>query len=80
MYSIFQGLVNALETQFPSAEHRFRVMHLYKNLANLYKGTDIRSQLWLAAKANTDYWFDKHMGYSKKVHVMTLNSYFLHYY
>ncbi|XP_074352049.1 uncharacterized protein LOC141691210 [Apium graveolens] len=67
-----KGLVNALTTQVPNAEHRFCVMHLYMNMYKDHKGVGCRSLLWLAARATTDYMFNKHMTelqkLSKKCH------------
>ena len=47
-------LVNALESQVPEGEHRFCVMHLYKNLQKEHKCIGVRSLLWCASRATTD--------------------------
>lgn len=62
-----KGLVNALESQVPAAEHRFCVMHLYKNLWKEHKGIGVRRLLWSAAKSTTDYHYKMNMGALKKV-------------
>nr|XP_017239829.1 PREDICTED: uncharacterized protein LOC108212616 [Daucus carota subsp. sativus] len=62
-----KGLINALEAVFPGAEHRFCVMHLYRNMWKEHKGIGVRSCLWLAARATTDYTFNKHMEELKKL-------------
>lgn len=53
---------------FPEAEHRFCVMHLYRNMWKDHKGIGVRMCLWLAARATTDYTYNKHMEELKKVH------------
>lgn len=65
-----QGLVNALETHFPQAEHRFCVMHLSKNLQLGFKGVGIRNLMWAAAKSTTPYFFKKNMENMKKVSML----------
>lgn len=67
-----QGLINALESIFPNAEHRFCVMHLYRNMWKDHKGIGVRMCLWLAARATTDYTFNKHMEELKKVYFSAL--------
>lgn len=62
-----KGLVNALEKQVPHAEHRFCVMHLYKNMYKEHKGIGVRKLLWCAAKSTTNYYFNKHINDMKKV-------------
>ena len=62
-----KGLVHALENQVPSAEHRFCVMYLYRNLWKEHKGIGVRRLLWSAARATTEYFFNKHMDELKKV-------------
>ena len=62
-----QGLINALNSVVPNAEHRFCVMHLYKNMVKEHKGIILRELLWLTARATTDYMFNKHMEELKKV-------------
>lgn len=67
LYVTLQGLINALTTVVPNAEHRFCVMHLYRNMYKDFKGVGCRSLLWLASRATTDYMFQKHMTELKKV-------------
>ena len=62
-----KGLVNALENHVPMAEHRFCVMHLYKNLWKDFKGIGVRRLLWSAARSTTEYYFKRHMDELKKV-------------
>ena len=54
-----QGLINALTNVVPDAEHRFYVMHLYRNMVVNHKGIILRKLLWLAARATTEYQFNK---------------------
>ncbi|XP_074356565.1 uncharacterized protein LOC141696302 [Apium graveolens] len=62
-----KGLINALETIVPNAEHRFCVMHLYKNMWKEHKGIGVRMILWKAARATTEYTFKKHMDELQKL-------------
>ncbi|XP_074351338.1 uncharacterized protein LOC141690432 [Apium graveolens] len=62
-----KGLVNALESQVSAAEHRFCVMHQYKNLWKEHKGIGVRRLLWSAAKSTTDYHHNMNMGALKKL-------------
>ncbi|XP_017250910.1 uncharacterized protein LOC108221551 [Daucus carota subsp. sativus] len=64
-----KGLVNALETQFPAAEKRFCVMHLYQNLCKESRSLGVRREMWGAAKSTTDYFFNMHMENNKKVNM-----------
>ena len=61
------GLINALEEICPNAEHRFCVMHLYKNMHKEHKGAGLRTLLWNAAKSTTNYHFERNMEAMKKV-------------
>lgn len=72
--------MNALDKIFPSAEKRFCAMHLANNLNGIVKSSAVRSSMWFAAKATTDYFFNLHMESLKKVTLKTLspNYYSLH--
>ncbi|XP_074343713.1 uncharacterized protein LOC141687377 isoform X2 [Apium graveolens] len=61
-----KGLVNALESHVPEAEHRFCVMHLYRNLHKEHKSIGVRRLMWCAARATTEYFFKMHMDELKK--------------
>ncbi|XP_063943790.1 uncharacterized protein LOC135150742 [Daucus carota subsp. sativus] len=63
-----KGLINALESIVPNAEHRFCVMHLYRNMWKEHKGIGVRPCLWKAARATTEYTYVKCMDEMKKVH------------
>lgn len=73
-----KGLVNALESLVPAAEHRFCVMHLYKNLWKNHKGIGVRRLMWCAAKSTTDYHFNINMEALKNVLVNLQYPYILH--
>ncbi|XP_074364979.1 uncharacterized protein LOC141706040 [Apium graveolens] len=62
-----KGLINALENIVPNAEHRFCVMHLYRNMWKEHKGIGVRMILWKAARATTEYTFKKHMDELQKL-------------
>ncbi|XP_074325396.1 uncharacterized protein LOC141663533 [Apium graveolens] len=68
-----KGLINALTTVVPITEHRFCVMHLYRNMYKDHKGVGSRTLLWLAARSTTEFMFNKHMSELKKLskNVMT---------
>lgn len=59
--------MNAVETIFPNAEHRFCVMHLYRNMWKDHKGIGLRTLLWKSARSTTDYLFEKNMAELNKV-------------
>ena len=68
-----QGLINALTTVVPNAEHKFCVMHLYRNMYKDHKGVGSRTLLWLAARSTTEFMFKKHMSELKKVVDLLVN-------
>ena len=39
--------------QFPEAEHRFCVRHMWQNFCKLYKGDVLKNQLWKIARSST---------------------------
>lgn len=55
-----QGLINALTNVVPNAQHKFCVMHLYRNMYVNHKGIGCRALLWLAARATTEYMYSKY--------------------
>lgn len=65
---IIQGLVAALDNLVPAAEHRFCVMHLYRNMPKEFKSTGVKKLFWFAARATTDYYFNRHMLNLSKVY------------
>jgi hypothetical protein len=56
-----QGLIKGVQEQFPDAEHRFCVRHLYQNIHQIHKGETVRQQLWACAKSTTVATFEKNM-------------------
>ncbi|KAL0299181.1 UNVERIFIED_CONTAM: hypothetical protein Sradi_6577900 [Sesamum radiatum] len=46
-----KGLIDAVDQLLPGCEHRFCVMHLYKNFKNTHKGMALKDILWRAARA-----------------------------
>lgn len=49
-----KGIIQACETVFPNADHRFCVKHLHSNWSVAgFKGMALRKALWMAAKATT---------------------------
>ncbi|KAG8365651.1 hypothetical protein BUALT_Bualt18G0128200 [Buddleja alternifolia] len=56
-----KGLKNAIEELLPGCEHRFCVMHLYKNFKGAHKGLALKNILWKAARATRVVDFEKVM-------------------
>ncbi|XP_059434802.1 uncharacterized protein LOC132167790 [Corylus avellana] len=63
------GLMLALESVLPTADHRICVRHLYANFRDLegHKGLALKEQLWAAATAYTEHEFTTHMEELKKL-------------
>ncbi|KAG6491634.1 hypothetical protein ZIOFF_046569 [Zingiber officinale] len=63
-----KGLIPALDSLFPNAEHRFCVRHMHSNMKNDgYKSVAIKNALWDAAKATTVQEFRKRMQELKEI-------------
>ncbi|XP_074361445.1 uncharacterized protein LOC141701712 [Apium graveolens] len=60
---IQKGLINALEAVFPNAEHRFCVMHLYRNMWKEHKGIGLSRKCfeWLSEKPRSQ-WYQSAFG------------------
>ncbi|KAL0400664.1 UNVERIFIED_CONTAM: hypothetical protein Slati_4096300 [Sesamum latifolium] len=56
-----KGLIDAIDQLLPGCEHRFCVMHLYKNFKNTHKGMALKDILWRAARATRMADFEKAM-------------------
>jgi hypothetical protein len=56
-----KGLIKGVQEQFPDAEHRFCVRHLYQNIHQVHKGETVRQQLWACAKSTTVAAFESNM-------------------
>ncbi|XP_050216383.1 uncharacterized protein LOC126667453 [Mercurialis annua] len=56
-----KGLIPAIETLFPHAEHRFCVRHILCNFRKSYKGKALKDLLWACARAPYSQGFDKCM-------------------
>ncbi|GJR95621.1 hypothetical protein Tco_0267795 [Tanacetum coccineum] len=46
-----KGLIQAIASVFPSAEHRYYVRHIHENMKSRFKGGVYKEMLWNAAKA-----------------------------
>ncbi|GJX07654.1 hypothetical protein Tco_0195586 [Tanacetum coccineum] len=57
-----QGLIQAIASVFPSAEHKYCVRHIHKNMKSQFKGGVYKDMLWNAARATTVGEFNKKMG------------------
>ncbi|GJW90166.1 mutator type transposase [Tanacetum coccineum] len=57
-----KGLIQAIASVFPSAEHRYCVRHIHENMKSQFKGGVYKEMLWNAAKATSEGEFKKKMG------------------
>lgn len=55
------GIVTAIAKVFPCAEHRYCLMDIHKNMAQLWKGKVFKDHLWKCAAATTVPHFEKAM-------------------
>ncbi|GJW06961.1 hypothetical protein Tco_1569384 [Tanacetum coccineum] len=60
-----QGLIQAIASVFPSAEHRFYVKHIHENMKSEFKGGVYKDMLGNAARATIVVEFNKNMGQLK---------------
>ncbi|GKA98549.1 mutator type transposase [Tanacetum coccineum] len=60
-----QGLIQAIASVFPSAEHKYCVRHIHENVKSHIKGGVHKEMLWNAAKAISEGEFKKKMGRDK---------------
>nr|GEW79284.1 transposase, mutator type [Tanacetum cinerariifolium] len=56
-----KGIIPALASIFPSAEHRFCLKHIYDNMELVWRGELYKDFLWKYATARTIQSFDKYM-------------------
>ena len=61
-----KGLIKGVQEQFPDAEHRFCVRHLYQNIQQVHKGETVRQQVWACAKSTTVEAYDRNMAKLKE--------------
>ncbi|XP_030964198.1 uncharacterized protein LOC115985397 [Quercus lobata] len=57
------GLIPAIETLFPTVEHRYCVKHIYNNLKVDHKGLELKDALWRCAATTTVREFERCMQY-----------------
>jgi len=62
-----KGLVDAVKTYLPQAEHRLCARHVYANLHKKYKGIQFRKGFWAIAKSTTLVDFEKNMQLMKEL-------------
>ena len=65
MFAYLQGLIPAIETLFPTVEHRYCVKHIYNNFKVDHKGLELKDALWRCAAATTVKEFKRCMQYIK---------------
>ena len=63
MFAYLQGLIPAIETPFPTMEHRYCVKHIYNNFKVDHKGLELKDALWRCAAATTVREFETCMQY-----------------
>ncbi|XP_007227226.2 uncharacterized protein LOC18790575 [Prunus persica] len=61
-----KGLILAIETLLPTAEHKMCVRHLYSNFRIEHAGLALKNILWAAAKATTIPWYEAEMDKMKE--------------
>ncbi|GKD27220.1 mutator type transposase, partial [Tanacetum coccineum] len=57
-----KGLIQAIASVFPCAEHRYCVRYIHENIKSQFKGGVYKEMLWNAAKATSEGEFKKKMG------------------
>ncbi|GJU98348.1 mutator type transposase [Tanacetum coccineum] len=62
-----KGLIQAIASVFPSAEHMYCVRHIHENMKSQFKGGVYKEMLWNAAKATFKGEFKKKMGELKSI-------------
>ena len=65
MFGYLQGLIPAIETLFPTVEHRYCVKHIYNNFKVDHKGLKLKDALWKCVVATTVREFERFMQYIK---------------
>ncbi|KAL0015406.1 hypothetical protein SO802_002475 [Lithocarpus litseifolius] len=60
-----KGLIPAIETLFPTVEHRYYVKHIYNNFKVDHKGLELKDALWRCAAATKVREFERCMQYIK---------------
>ena len=62
-----QGLLLAMETLFPTVEHRYCVKHIYNNFKVNHKGMELKSVLWRCAGTISARKFERGMDHLKSL-------------
>ena len=62
-FAYLQGLIPAIETLFPTVEHRYCVKHIYNNFKVDHKGLKLKGALWRYAAATTVRKFERCIQY-----------------
>ena len=65
MFAYLQGLILAIETLFPTVEHRYCVKHIYNNFKVNHKGLELKDALWRYAATTTVMKFERGTQYIK---------------
>ena len=63
LFGYLQELIPAIETRFPTVEHRFCVKHIYNNFKVDHKGLELKDALWRCVAATTVREFERCMQY-----------------
>ncbi|KAL0007954.1 hypothetical protein SO802_009456 [Lithocarpus litseifolius] len=62
-----KGLLPAMETLFPTVEHRYCVKHIYNNFKVNHKGMELKSVLWRCASTTSVREFERGMEHLKSL-------------
>ncbi|XP_076890556.1 uncharacterized protein LOC143541675 [Bidens hawaiensis] len=62
-----QGLIQAAERVFPSAEHRFCVRHITENIKHIFKGKIYTDAIWKLAACTTNAHYEREMDNLKRL-------------
>ena len=73
LFAYLQGLILAIETLFPTVEHRYCVKHIYNNFKIDHKGLELKNALWRYAAATTVREFERCMQYIKDLDEKAMN-------
>ncbi|KAH7863262.1 hypothetical protein Vadar_015438 [Vaccinium darrowii] len=68
-----KGLIEAVRTLYPNAEHRFCARHLYNNFKQEFKGLVLKDILWKVSRATTVQSFTRAMNEMKDTSVGAFN-------
>ena len=63
MFAYLHGLIPAIETLFPTVEHRYCVKHIYNNFKIDHKGLELKDAQWRCVTVTTVREFERCIQY-----------------